>query len=201
MKQGRGARNHIIYFSKGGKTANKKSSCNLLSALLHLVTINSSQMHTLPEKLNAAYENNVHQYIKGRGRGFGVECYPTVLPCKLLPKSGKDRGKHRWGFLPWRISHKIVIHKTQSMPEAKHLLLRDVPTLPLDKSCWQGWLSRGHISLDARISPQLSFNSMADFNQGLLITLKCHKQPTFAIMFLDCYQNLSDIIHTMQKID
>lgn len=140
-----------------------------------------------------------------KGGGGGLVWSATLQYCPasfyLSVFIGKDRGKHRWGFLPWRISHKIVIHKTQSMPEAKHLLLRDVPTLPLDKSCWQGWLSRGHISLDARISPQLSFNSMADFNQGLLITLKCHKQPTFAIVFLDCYQNLSDIIHTMQKID
>jgi len=71
MKQGRGARNHIICFSKGGKAAKKKSSRNLPSALLHVVTANSPKMHTLPEKLNAAYENNVHQYIKGhRERGL-----------------------------------------------------------------------------------------------------------------------------------
>lgn len=163
MKQGRGARNHIICFSKGGKAAKKKSSRHLPSALLHVVTANSPKMHTLPEKLNAAYENNVHQYIKGVW--YGVLPYSTALQASSTWAClcGRDWGKSRWRFLPWRISHKIVIHKSQSTSEAKHLLLRDVPTLTLDKSCWQGWLSRGHISLEAKISLQLSFNSTAGF--------------------------------------
>lgn len=57
MRQGRGARNHIIYFSKDGKIQPKQSACNFARAKLQLVTTNPPRLHTLPEKLNAVSEN------------------------------------------------------------------------------------------------------------------------------------------------
>lgn len=68
------------------------------------------------------------------------------------------------GFLPWKILGKIAsFHEIKSMLKAKHLLLRDDPTLPPNKSCWQGWLSRGQISSEAPVSPQPSFKRNSRF--------------------------------------
>lgn len=166
MKQGRGARNHIIYFPKDGKIQPKQSAYNLVRAQFHLVTTNPPRLHTLPEKLNFVSEN---KHTKMEDFPMGSTC-GKILKHIRQAKSGlvwSDAANTPltsffcWsvgGFLPWRILGKTAsFHEIWSMPKDKHFLLRDVPTLPPDKSCWQGWLNRGQISSEARISPQPSF--------------------------------------------
>lgn len=181
MRQGRGARNHIIYFPKDGKIQPKQSACDLVRAKLQLVTTNPPRLHTLPEKLNAVSENKhtetedfpmgstcgkILMYIRGAKSGLVWSDAASIPLTSFFCRSVFmwQRWQTVGGFLPQKILGKIAsFHKIWSMPKAKHLLLRDVATLPPHKSRRQGWLSRGQISSEAKVSPQPSFQCNSRF--------------------------------------
>lgn len=134
-----------------------------------------------------------------------MECYLTVLPCKLLlpehvyvAEIGAKVGE---GSFHGEFHIKQLF--TRASPHLKPNICFSEMLLhsPQINHAGRDDLAGGTFHQRPRYHFSFLSTQRQDFNQGLLITPKCHKQPTFAIMFLDYYQNLSDIIHTMQKID
>lgn len=161
----------ILVWSKEGEqetmafiflSMEKQSARNLVRAQLHLVMTNPPRLHTIPGKLNTVSGNKdtemedfpmgftcgkILTYIRGaKSCLVWNDAANTPLTSFFLPelvyvaKTTQTVG----GFLRQRILGKIAsFHEISSMSKAKHLLLRDVPTLPPDKSRWQGWLRSG----------------------------------------------------------